>query len=159
MAQGAEVVFVCGGDGTVRAVVAGLVGTDAALAVLPAGTGNLLAVNLGLPMDHAEGIEVAVRGGRRRIDVGQVDDEVFAVMAGMGFDAVLMDEASTTLKARIGPLAYVLSALKHLLDRPMRVLIEVDDAPALHRRARTVLVGNVGASAGRHCPVPGRRAG
>jgi len=148
VARGAEVVFVCGGDGTVRAVVAGLVGTDAALAILPAGTGNLLAVNLGLPMDHAKGIEVAVQGGRRRIDVGQVGDEVFAVMAGMGFDAVLMDEASTTLKARIGPLAYVLSALKHLLDRPMRVLIEIDGAPALHRRARTVLVGNVGALQG-----------
>lgn len=144
VARGAEVVFVCGGDGTVRAVVAGLVGTDTAMAVLPAGTGNLLAVNLGLPMDHAKAIEVAVQGGRRRIDVGRVDDDVFAVMAGMGFDAVLMDEASTRLKARIGPLAYVLSALKHLLDRPMRVLIEIDDAPALHRRARTVLVGNVG---------------
>ena len=144
VAQGAEVVFVCGGDGTVRSVIAGLAGTDAALAVLPAGTGNLLAVNLGLPMDHAEAIEVAVQGGRRRIDVGAVDGEVFAVMAGMGFDAVLMDQASTTLKARIGPLAYVLSALKHLLDRPMRVLIKIDDAPTLHRRVRTVLVGNVG---------------
>lgn len=148
VAQGAQVVFVCGGDGTVRSVIAGLVGTDAALAVLPAGTGNLLAVNLGLPIDHAAAIAIAVRGGRRRIDVGEVDGEVFAVMAGMGFDAVLMDEASTTLKARIGPLAYVLSALKHLLDRPMRVLIKIDDAPALHRRARTVLVGNVGALQG-----------
>ncbi len=146
--QGAEVVFVCGGDGTVRAVIGGLVGTDAALAVLPAGTGNLLAVNLGLPMDHAKGIAVAVQGGRRRIDVGQVDGQVFSVMAGIGFDAVLMAEASTTLKARIGPLAYVWSALKHLLDGPMRVLIEIDDAPALHRRTRTVLVGNVGSLQG-----------
>ena len=150
VAQGAEVVFACGGDGTVRAVVAGLAGTDVALAVLPAGTGNLLAVNLGLPIDHAAGIAVALAGGRRRIDVGGVGDagaaggEVFAVMAGMGFDAVLMDRASTTLKASIGPLAYVLAAVKHLLDRPMRVLIEIDDAPALHRRVRTVLIGNVG---------------
>jgi YegS/Rv2252/BmrU family lipid kinase len=144
VAQGAEVVFVCGGDGTVRSAVAGLVGTDTALAVLPAGTGNLLAMNLGLPIDHTEGVRMAIHGGRRRIDVGQVDGEVFAVMAGMGFDAVLMDEASTVLKAKIGPLAYVLSALKHLLDRPMRVDIAIDDAPALPRRVRTVLVANVG---------------
>ena len=144
VAQGADVVFVCGGDGTVRSVVAGLIGSATALAVLPAGTGNLLAMNLGLPLDHAEGIRLAVQGARRRIDVGQVDGEVFAVMAGMGFDAVLMAEASTTLKARLGPIAYVLSALRHLLDRPMRVDIVIDDAPALRRRARTVLVGNVG---------------
>ena len=143
-AQGAEVVFVCGGDGTVRSVVAGLVGTDTALAVLPAGTGNLLAVNLGLPMEHADGIRLALAGARRRIDVGEVDGEVFAVMAGMGFDAVLMDEASTVLKAKIGPLAYVLSAVKHLLDRPMRVDISIDDGPAMRRRVRTVLVANVG---------------
>lgn len=142
--EGAEVVFVSGGDGTVRSCVEGVAGTDAALAVLPAGTGNLLATNLGLPDDPAEGVRLAVERGRRRLDVGEVDGQVFAVMAGMGFDAKMLDDASTTLKARIGPPAYVVSALKHLRDRPMRVEVRIDDDPPLRRRARTVIVGNVG---------------
>lgn len=144
VAQGAELVFVCGGDGTVRSVIAGLIGTDAALAVLPAGTGNLLATNLGLPDDPAAGVKLAVEHGRRRVDVGDVDGQVFAVMAGMGFDAAMMASASTTLKARFGAPAYVLSAVKHLRDRPMRALIRLDDDPPISRRVRSVLVGNVG---------------
>ncbi len=142
--QGAEVVFVCGGDGTVRSALAGLVGTDTALAVLPAGTGNLLATNLGLPDDPAAGVRLAVERGRRLLDVGDVDGQLFAVMAGMGFDAAMMDDASTRLKARIGPAAYVIPAVKHLLDRSMRVEIRIDDDPPRRRRARSVLVGNVG---------------
>jgi YegS/Rv2252/BmrU family lipid kinase len=146
--EGAAVVFVCGGDGTVRSVIAGLVGTGAALAVLPAGTGNLLAANLGLPDDPAEGVRLAVRGGRRQVDVGQVDGEVFAVMAGMGFDAAIMDDASARLKARFGTPAYVLSAVRHLRDRPMRVRIRIDENPPRTRRAVAVLVGNVGRLSG-----------
>ncbi|WP_232848026.1 diacylglycerol/lipid kinase family protein [Occultella kanbiaonis] len=144
VARGAEVVFVSGGDGTVRACVEGLAGSDAALAILPGGTGNLLAGNFGIPTDPAEGVRLAVAGGRRRIDVGEVDGQVFAVMAGMGFDAKMLDSASTELKARIGTPAYVLSAGKHLLDHPMRVQVTVDDAEPLVRKARSVIVGNVG---------------
>ncbi|WP_127126339.1 diacylglycerol kinase family protein [Georgenia sp. SYP-B2076] len=144
VAEGAEVVFVSGGDGTVRSCVEGLAGTEAALAVLPAGTGNLLATNLGLPDDPTEGVRLAVERGRHLLDIGEVDGQAFAVMAGMGFDAKLLEDASTTLKARIGPLAYVLSALKHLRDRPMRVKIRINDGPPLRRRARSVIIGNVG---------------
>jgi diacylglycerol kinase (ATP) len=144
VADGAGVVFVCGGDGTVRSVIEGVAGTDAALAVLPAGTGNLLATNLGIPDDPVAGVRLATEWGRRHLDVGEVDGQLFAVMAGMGFDAALLDDASTTLKAKIGPLAYVLSALGHLRDHRMHVTIRLDDRPPVRRRARTVLVGNVG---------------
>ncbi len=159
VADGANVVFVCGGDGTVRAVLAGIAGTDAAAALLPAGTGNLLALNLGLPDDPAAGVRLAVQRGRRLLDLGVlergrvepgrvdgrgVDGEIFAVMAGMGFDAAMMQSTSAPLKARIGSPAYVLSALRHLSDRSMAVEVRVDDGPVLRRRARTVLVGNVG---------------
>ena len=141
---GAEVVFVCGGDGTVRSVLAGMTGSDASVAVLPAGTGNLLAMNLGLPDDPAQGVRLAVDHGRRLLDLGVVDGEVFAVMAGIGFDAAMMQSTSAKLKARIGSPAYVFSAVKHLFDRSMSVTVRVDDGPAVSRRARTVLVGNVG---------------
>jgi YegS/Rv2252/BmrU family lipid kinase len=142
--DGAQVVFACGGDGTVRSCIEGVAGTDAALAILPAGTGNLLATNLGVPDDPTAGVRLATERGRRRIDIGDVDGQAFAVMAGMGFDAALLDDASTALKARIGASAYVLSALKHLRDRRMDLQIRLDDDPPLRRRARTVVVGNVG---------------
>jgi diacylglycerol kinase family enzyme len=142
--DGAELVFACGGDGTVTAVVTALAGTDVALAVLPAGTGNLLAANLGLESDPATGVQVALDGGRRRIDVGTVEDRCFVVMAGMGFDAQMLEGTSETAKKAVGWPAYVVGALKHLRDRPMRVRIHIDDRPPMPRRPRSVIVGNVG---------------
>ena len=142
--SGAEVVFVCGGDGTVMSAVSALVGTDASMAILPAGTGNLLAANLGLSTDLAAGLEVALESGLRRLDVGAVQGKHFAVMAGMGFDAHMLDATSDTAKAHIGWAAYVLGALKHLKDRPMRVTIRIDDGKPMRRRARSVLIANVG---------------
>ena len=142
--DGAEVVFVAGGDGTVRACIEGLAGTGVALAVLPGGTGNLLATNLGIPTDTIEGVDLALQGGRRSVDLGYVGEQAFAVMAGMGLDAAMVDDAPTRLKAVLGPVAYVFSALKHLNDAEMKVEVRVDDYPVLRRRARTVVVGNVG---------------
>jgi diacylglycerol kinase family enzyme len=142
--SGAEVVFVCGGDGTVMSAVSALAGADASMAILPAGTGNLLAANLGLSTDLAAGLEVAVEGGLRRLDVGVVDGQHFAVMAGMGFDAHMLDATSDRSKARIGWPAYVVGGARHLMDRPMRVTVRIDDGVPMRREARTVLVANVG---------------
>lgn len=142
--DGADVVMVCGGDGTVRAVVEGLAGTQTALAVLPGGTGNLLAANLDVPTDVPDGVDTVLRRGRRQIDVGRADGQVFAVMAGMGLDAATMDDAPTALKNRAGSIAYVFSALRHLADDEMHVDVVVDGGPPLRRHARSVLVGNVG---------------
>ncbi|MEU7752435.1 diacylglycerol kinase family protein [Micromonospora sp. NPDC049101] len=141
---GVDLVFACGGDGTVMSCVSGLVGTDVALAVLPQGTGNLLAANLGLSTDLAAGLQVAVERGRRLLDVGAVEDKYFTVMAGMGFDAQMLEATNETTKARIGWPAYVVGAARHLRDRPMRVQIRIDDRPLLRRRARSVLIANVG---------------
>jgi diacylglycerol kinase family enzyme len=142
--SGAEVVFVCGGDGTVMSAVSALAGTEVSMAVLPAGTGNLLAANLGLSTDLATGLAVALEGGLRRLDVGTLDGRHFAVMAGMGFDAHMLDATSDTAKKHIGWPAYILGAMKHLKDRPMRVTIRIDGGTPMRRRARSVLVANVG---------------
>ena len=142
--KGAEVVFACGGDGTVMACAGVLAGTDVALAVLPSGTGNLLATNLDLPSDVAAGVRSATAGGRRRIDLGTCGRTYFTVMAGMGFDAQMIDATSEALKRRIGWPAYVLAALRQLRHRPIRLRIRLDGGQPLRRRARTVLVGNVG---------------
>jgi YegS/Rv2252/BmrU family lipid kinase len=149
---GVDVVFACGGDGTVMACASELAGTDIALAVLPSGTGNLLAANLALPHDVPGGVATATGGVRRRIDVGQLDKHCFTVMAGMGFDARMLDDTPTAMKARIGWLAYVLGAAKHLRDRPMRLRIQLDDRPRITRHARTILVANVGQLQG-HVPL------
>jgi diacylglycerol kinase family enzyme len=142
--EGAELVFACGGDGTVMAVVDALAGSDVAMAVIPQGTGNLLAANLGLATDAATGVQVVLEGGRKRIDVGMADGQAFAVMAGMGFDAEMLEGTSEVAKKRIGWLAYVGGAVKHLRNRPMRVRVIVDGGPPMPRRPRTVIVGNVG---------------
>jgi diacylglycerol kinase family enzyme len=144
IASGVSVVFAFGGDGTVMACATELAGTDVALAVLPSGTGNLLAANLGLSSDVAEGVAVAVGGRRRRIDVGVVGDRCFTVMAGMGFDAEMLQATPEPLKRRVGWLAYLFAGLGRLRSRPMRVRIRLDSRPPMRRRARTVLVGNVG---------------
>jgi YegS/Rv2252/BmrU family lipid kinase len=150
--SGVEVVFVCGGDGTVMACAAVLAGTQVALAVLPSGTGNLLATNLDLPTDVVAGVAIATSGHRRRIDVGAVENAdtasghrgCFTVMAGMGFDAQLLDSTADRLKKQLGSAAYVLAALRHLRQRRIRVDIRIDGADPIRRRVRTVLVGNVG---------------
>lgn len=146
--RGVDLVFACGGDGTVMACVTALAGTDVALAVLPAGTGNLLAANLGLSGDLATGIAVVLEGGRRRIDVGRVGEQSFAVMAGMGFDAHMLDATNDVAKKHFGWLAYVGGAAQHLRGRPMRVSVTLDDRPAFTCRPRTVIVGNVGRLSG-----------
>jgi YegS/Rv2252/BmrU family lipid kinase len=144
IAAGVDVVFACGGDGTVMAVATELAGTRVALAVLPSGTGNLLAANLELPTDVVEGVALAVRGDRRKIDVGALENRCFTVMAGMGFDAAMLDGTSGTLKATVGWPAYVLGGLRRLGDRPMRLRIRLDGGESMRRRSRTVLVANVG---------------
>jgi diacylglycerol kinase family enzyme len=144
VADGAELVFACGGDGTVMAVVTALAGSDVTMSVLPAGTGNLLAANLGLGTDPATGVEVALEGGRKRIDVGVTGDKCFAVMAGMGFDAQMLEKTSDDAKKRIGWLAYIGGGVKALRERPMRVRIVLDGGKVMPRRPRSVIVGNVG---------------
>ena len=154
---GAEVIFACGGDGTVTACASELAGTDVALAVVPAGTGNLLAANLRLPAHPAGAVAAATSGGRRRLDVGVVEGRCFTVMAGMGFDAQMLRDTPESLKARLGWPAYVIAAARHLCETPMRVSISLDDGPPFTRRARTVLVGNVGELRGGLRLLPGAR--
>jgi YegS/Rv2252/BmrU family lipid kinase len=148
--SGAELVLVCGGDGTVRTVCAELAGTGVSVGVVPAGTGNLLARNLGIPLYLQAAVDVALHGQDRAIDLVKVsgeglsNDEHFMVMAGMGFDAAIMEGANEQIKARVGWLAYVVSALRNLMFPAVRVEISIDGGDWTRHRARTVVIGNVG---------------
>jgi diacylglycerol kinase family enzyme len=160
---GAEVVCVLGGDGTVRAVAQELVGSGVPLGLLPAGTGNLLARNVGTPVDDlSEAVEVALTGTGRVIDVGwlvlqpraeQHEEDrpaaadnvhAFVVMAGLGFDADMMEDAPEGVKAKVGWAAYVASGARHLTDEGFGLDVVVDGEPSSHGSARTVVVGNCG---------------
>jgi diacylglycerol kinase family enzyme len=143
--EACDVVFVCGGDGTVMAAATGLAGSGVPMAILPAGTGNLLARNLDLPLDDEEmALRIGLDGVTRRIDVAAIEDRKFVVMAGLGFDAAIMRDAPERLKKAVGWPAYFVSATKHLHDRGLRVSIRIDGGDPIHRRVRTVVVGNVG---------------
>lgn len=146
---GAELVLVAGGDGTVRSVCEGLAGTGVALAVLPAGTGNLLARNLSIPLDSDDALDIAFDGVPLPIDLMEVradggEPQTSVVMAGMGVDAVIMGETSADLKRAVGPAAYVVTALSALSRRPFHVEVTVDDDEPLVRDAGLALVANVG---------------
>jgi diacylglycerol kinase (ATP) len=146
--DGAELVFVWGGDGMVQRCVDALAGAKVDIAVVPAGTANLLAANLGIPRDIAESVRIGFHGRRRRLDLGKLNGEHFAVMAGAGFDGAMIGDANRSLKKRMGKLAYVGTALRHVGDRPSRVRIAVDGADWFDGSASCVLLGNVGTITG-----------
>ncbi|HEX3827784.1 MAG TPA: diacylglycerol kinase family protein [Sporichthyaceae bacterium] len=153
---GADVVFACGGDGTMCAVLSGLAGTGVPMAILPAGTGNLLARNLGLPQDRDACLRIGLHGADRKLDVGRVDEtHRFAVMAGMGMDAAMIADAPARLKASVGWFAYMVSGARHIFDRRAHVTITVDDEPPVECRARGVVIGNVGRLQGGMLLMPG----
>jgi diacylglycerol kinase family enzyme len=156
--EGCEVVFVCGGDGSVMAAATALAGTDVPMAIVPLGTGNLLARNLNLPLDdEAASLRIGIHGATRHIDVGAIEGKRFVVMAGLGFDAAIMRDAPERLKKTVGWPAYVVSAAKHLRGRRISVTITIDDDEPIERRVRTVLVGNVGRLQGGLLLLPNAR--
>jgi diacylglycerol kinase family enzyme len=128
----------------VMACVTGLAGTEVPLAVLPGGTGNLLATNFDVPADLEGAVEVALEGDRVRLDVAAMDDDRFVVMGGIGFDAAMLRDADPKLKEHLGAVAYVLSGFRHLRRRATRFRLRLDDRPPIERTGQGVLVGNLG---------------
>jgi YegS/Rv2252/BmrU family lipid kinase len=146
--QGAELVLVWGGDGMVQRSIDVLAGHDVAIGILPAGTANLFATNLGIPHDLDEALRVALSGRNRKLDVGRVNGERFAVMAGVGFDARMIGGADRSSKDKLGRLAYVRSAVTAMRAGAAKVRIKVDGAQWFKGAATCVLVGNVGTASG-----------
>jgi len=153
--DGATLICSLGGDGTVRAVAAALVGTETPLGLLPGGTANLLARNLNLPMDSLnDALKVALTGQNKRIDVGRLtvdypendrtEKHIFLIMAGIGFDAAIMADAPERLKKTVGPLAYTFSGAKNLRGPQFKVRVKIDDEAEFSRRTRSVVIGNCG---------------
>ncbi|MEU2023625.1 diacylglycerol kinase family protein [Streptomyces sp. NPDC016469] len=156
---GASLVVVCGGDGTIRAAADRLAGTGVPLAVVPCGTGNLLARNLGLPVAPAEALAAALSGTERRIDLGRIEGDGlpvthFTAMSGAGLDAAMLENTGSAAKAAIGWPAYVVAGLRGLRAPRMSVSVRLDDGPVLRRTARMVLLANIGDVQGGATLVP-----
>jgi len=157
--RGAKVVLAAGGDGTVRAVAEALRGSGVAMAVVSAGTGNLLARNLDLPTGNIrDSVDIAFSGCDRALDLGMVgivrdnddhEEHAFLVMAGLGLDAKMIRNTSTKLKKAVGWLAYVDGIARSIPElRPVHLRYSVDGAPNRSLSAHTVIIGNCGALPG-----------
>jgi len=153
--QNVDLIIAAGGDGTVRAVIEAMRGHDVPLALLPSGTGNLLARNLKLTLDASpESIRAAFTGGERRVDVGMISIErddrtrtehAFVVMAGLGIDAKMITNTDEDLKAKAGWAAYVKAIVLSLKDpAEIRLRFRLDDGPLRRTIVHTLIVGNCG---------------
>jgi diacylglycerol kinase (ATP) len=146
--EGFDLVVAVGGDGTVMEAMSGLIRakTDVPLAQIPAGTANLLARALSIPAEPVEALEIIFSGRAERLDVGYLPehDRYFALVAGCGYDARLISDASRELKNVLGFAAYVVSGIKNLFTlKRSHIELTVDGERRLFR-ANTVMIVNVG---------------
>ncbi|WP_233557767.1 diacylglycerol/lipid kinase family protein [Tessaracoccus antarcticus] len=163
--NGADLIITAGGDGTVRAVAEAVRGTGTRMALLPSGTGNLLARNLKLTLnDITHSVEVAFSGVDREIDLGVIDIErpdgttsthVFVVMAGMGLDAKMIENTDDDLKAKAGWIAYVKAIVLSLRDpNKLHVRLQLDGGTEKRATVHTLILGNCGSLPGNILLLP-----
>ena len=152
--EGAQLVIVAGGDGTVRAAAKVLVNTAVQMAIIPTGTGNLLARNLELPINDVQACTyIAFNGQVRPIDVISLDmihedgsrhAYVSTVIAGAGFDAEIMHSTSDRLKAAAGWLAYTEAGMRKLRGKRHPVAVTTADGETKRVRVRSAMIANCG---------------
>ena len=146
LADRVDVMVAAGGDGTVNEVINGLVGSDVPLGLVPTGTVNVLALELGIPLDPVGAAEVVARGITRTLDLGLArqpetgDSRYFVLMAGVGIDALTIKELDVGLKNRFRRAAFVWTGVKAFLRNPSP-LLQVEIGEKRHE-ANLVVAGN-----------------
>src|SRR5262245_20921992 len=141
--DGVDLVLVWGGDGSVQRCIDALAGTGVTLAIVPAGTANLFATNMGIPSDIEAALDIAFQGRRATLDAGVVNGEHFAVMAGTGFDARMIAMVDGKAKRRFGRAAYIWTGLKAAQAKPVSVRVDVEEDAWFSGDATCILVANV----------------
>ncbi|WP_411867550.1 diacylglycerol kinase family protein [Vulcanococcus limneticus] len=126
---GNTMILACGGDGTVSAVAGALAGTGIPLGILPRGTANAFAAALGIPTDLVAACDTILAGHTHVVDAARCNDVPMILLAGLGFEAGMVDRATRELKTMLGPLAYVLAGTRQLVaQQPFQARIEIDGA-------------------------------
>jgi YegS/Rv2252/BmrU family lipid kinase len=139
--EGEPVVIAAGGDGTLNAVVSGLAGSRTALGVMPAGTMNVFAREMGIPANSLpKALEVIEKGLIREVDLFSANGAPFVQMAGVGFDAMVIEETKWESKKMLGALAYLLAAVKVLGEKPP--MMEIVTGEGRREKGVAVLCGN-----------------
>jgi YegS/Rv2252/BmrU family lipid kinase len=139
--EGFEKIVAAGGDGTINEVVNGLAGTSATLGLLPIGTMNVFATELGLPVHNLELCwDIIKADSTRAVDLPKANQKFFVQLAGVGLDAQVVKETSSQLKRNFGPVSYLISAVQIAARKPPRLFIQSDDATI--DEGSFVLVGN-----------------
>ncbi|MET0694110.1 MAG: diacylglycerol kinase family protein [Propionibacteriaceae bacterium] len=149
VAEKVDLVLGAGGDGTIRVICSGLANTGIPFGLIPAGTGNLLARNIGIPLDEGAALDLAFDGSDMPIDLVKLsvdggEPDHFAVMAGIGIDAMIMQATNKDLKKAVGSAAYFVSAAQNANHPALHVTIQMDDEAPFKRKAHVIVVGNVG---------------
>jgi YegS/Rv2252/BmrU family lipid kinase len=143
VARGHDLIVAAGGDGTVNEIINGLAGTNAKLGLLPSGSVNVLARDLGIPRNLVKAAQVLAKGHVKEIDLGLANDRYFALMAGIGFDAEVVANVFRPIKDIIGSSVYVFSGLEKLATyEATDIVIEMPDA-RYAGKAFLVMVCNV----------------
>jgi YegS/Rv2252/BmrU family lipid kinase len=142
--EGVDLLFVWGGDGMVQHCIDAVRKAPVTLAIVPAGTANLFASNLGIPKDLEAAVNIGLTGQRRTIDVGSINGERFGVMAGTGFDATMIRAADGGMKDKLGRLSYVFTGMRAVRRDPVKTWVEVDGMQWFKGSSTCVLVGNMG---------------
>jgi YegS/Rv2252/BmrU family lipid kinase len=139
--EGFEKIVAAGGDGTVNEVVNGLVGSNATLGLLPIGTMNVFAMELGLPSRDLDLCWNIIQSKKTRlVDLPRANQKHFVQLAGVGLDAQVVKETSSKLRRNFGPLSYLISAAQIAARQPPRLFIESENASI--NEGSFVLVGN-----------------
>ena len=125
--EGESIIIASGGDGTVGAVASALQGSDIPLGIIPRGTANAFSVALGIPTGVKAACTNLLLGNLRRVDVAVCNDRPMILLAGLGFEAGMVDKASRELKNILGPMAYIFSGARQLMDQqPFQATMLID---------------------------------
>lgn len=142
--KGVTHLVICGGDGSIMEVLAAVMHKKVTLGIVPLGTGNLFARNLGIPLDTREAVNIAFEGNPQKLDIGNANGQYFSIIAGIGLDAEIMHGADREMKDRLGLFAYLVSAVKNFQNRAHVYQVTLDDKKPFRVRAKTIMASNMG---------------